>query len=246
MFKAMAALLLLTGAGLAAGPEFEVATLKVSPPPEGDSININLGQLRNGRLTLANASLSDCLKFAYGIVADAQLVGEPWIRSKAVRFDIVAQTSPDASREQVQKMLQALLAERLKVVVHHEDRVLPMLALVPAKGGVKLRQAAAGAGNDGRNPATRGRIVAGGMTLELLATLLSRFERDTVVNATGLTGQYEFRLEWAPDTTTATEPPAGPSLSTALREQLGLVLEARRRPLDVLVVDHAEKSPVEN
>ena len=79
--------------------EFEVATVKPSPPPEGDLININLGTARNGRLTFGNASLSDCLKFAYGIVSDAQLAGPDWIKSKSVRFDIVAQAAPDASRE---------------------------------------------------------------------------------------------------------------------------------------------------
>jgi hypothetical protein len=91
--------------------EFEVATMRQSPPPAGDLIDINLGTLRNGRLTFANASLSDCLKFAWQIVSDDQISGPDWIKSKAVRFDIVAQVPPDTPRDQVFLMLQALLAD---------------------------------------------------------------------------------------------------------------------------------------
>src|ERR1700751_4978208 len=101
-------------AGLARGQEFEVATVKPAPPPpEGDRININLGNVRNGTLTFGNASLSDCLKFAYGLVSDAQLAGPDWIKSKEVRFDIVAQVPPDTPRDRLLLMLQSLLAERL-------------------------------------------------------------------------------------------------------------------------------------
>ena len=61
------------------------------PPPSGDLININPGTIRNGRITFSNASLSDCLKLAFGIVSDDQISGPDWIKSKAVRFEIVAQ-----------------------------------------------------------------------------------------------------------------------------------------------------------
>lgn len=81
-----------------ASPAFEVATVKSSPPPEGDSININLGTVRNGQLTLTNASLSDCIRFAYGLVSDAQIAGPDWVKSKAVRFDIVAKAPPDTQK----------------------------------------------------------------------------------------------------------------------------------------------------
>src|SRR5215831_17281272 len=103
-------------------PEFEVATVKASPPPPGDRININLGTVRNGRVTFTNASLSDCLKFAYGIVSDEQISGPDWTKSKTVRFDIVAQAPPSTTQEQLQLMLQALLADRLKLALHHEQK----------------------------------------------------------------------------------------------------------------------------
>ena len=126
-------------------PRFEVATVKTSPPPAGDLINIDLGTVRNGKLTMANASLSDCLRFAYGLVSDAQIAGPEWIKSKQVRFDIVAQAPPDTPRDQFPLMLQPLLAERLKLTFHYEQKELPFLALVPAKNGPKVHAAKAGA-----------------------------------------------------------------------------------------------------
>src|SRR5579864_2253090 len=123
---ALAAAAILAPAALRgqASPAFEVATLKQSPPPPGDAININLGAVRNGTLTLANASLSDCLRFAYGLVSDAQLAGPDWLKSKAVRFDIVAKAPPDTPRDQFPLMLRPLLAERLKLAFHYEKREL--------------------------------------------------------------------------------------------------------------------------
>src|SRR5579884_3173749 len=135
------AALLLFAASVAAAqtPHFEVATLKLSPPPESDQIFTNLGQFSGNRLILTNARLSDCLKFAYGIVADAQLSGPDWIQSRAIRFDIVGQTPPNTTRSEALLMLQSLLAERLNVAIHHEQRELSYLALVPAKSGVKMK-----------------------------------------------------------------------------------------------------------
>ena len=125
--------------------EFEVATLRMSPPPTGDSFNINLGQIRNGKLTMSNASLSDCIKFAYSLVSDDQLIGPDWMRDKLVRFDVVAQAPPDASREQILLMLQSLLADRLKLKLHTEKRQLSYSALQIGKNGSKLRPPPAGA-----------------------------------------------------------------------------------------------------
>ncbi|HEX4276682.1 MAG TPA: TIGR03435 family protein, partial [Bryobacteraceae bacterium] len=83
--KIIAGLLFPLAVASPAGPAFEVAIVKPSAPPSGDLININIGTFRNGKLTFSNASLSDCLKFAYGIVSDSQLAGPDWIKSMAVR-----------------------------------------------------------------------------------------------------------------------------------------------------------------
>ena len=202
-------------------------------------------------MTFANATLSDCLKFAYGLRSDAQILGASWIKSKEVRFDIVAQASPETERSQIELMLQALLAERLNLVVHHEQKELTFLALVVGKNGPKLRPATA---ESPGGPMVLGRIINHQMTMPLLASLLSRFERQTIVDETGLTGAFDVNLEWvsersggatASDVRTA-EAKDNPSLFTAVQEQLGLKLEARKGPFDVLAVDSAEKVPTDN
>src|ERR1700735_326260 len=88
---------------LASAQSFEVATLKLSPPPKGNdiNININIGTARNGRVTLTNATLGDCLKFAFELVSDAQLSGLDCISSGAIRFDIDGRSSADTSRDQL-------------------------------------------------------------------------------------------------------------------------------------------------
>jgi uncharacterized protein (TIGR03435 family) len=223
-------------------PEFEVATLKRSPPPEGDTININLGTVRNGKLTLANASLSDCLKFAYNIGADAQISSPDWVKSKELRFDIVAQPPSRTPTDQLPLMLQTLLADRLKLAVHREKNELSYLALVQGKNGPKFHVSTAPAA-PGTGTHYGGRIIDAQISMPKLALLLSRFERQTVLDQTGLDGFYDLKLEWAPD---GTKDNPGPSLYTAVQEQLGLKLEGRKGPVEIIVVDNADKVPTDN
>lgn len=222
--------------------QFEVATVKQSPPPSGDRIDMNLGNIRNGRLTLENATLGDCLKFAYGLYSDAQLAGPDWIKSKVFLYDVVAKTPAGATREQNLASLQTLLTERLKIVSHHERREISYLALVVGKGGSKMAVAKEDAAPSG--PSLYGNIVNHHMTMHSLALLLSRFEKQTVLDMTGLDGAFEVGLQWNPEQATVDDD--RPSLYSALPQQLGLRLEARKGPVDVLVVDSAEKVPAEN
>jgi len=225
----------------AAAPRFEVATLKVSAPPEGDLIHINLGTFRNGRLTMGNVTLKDAIRYAYGLVSDDQIVGPDWNRS--VRFDIAGVAPPETTDEAARMMTRELLAERLHVVLRREQKILPHLALVPAKGGAKLRAAAHDAApNPG--PQVPGRIVHHRMPISLLAAFLSRFQRQIVVDQTGLSGFFDVQLEWAPEAALSASEKA--SLFDAVQEQLGLRLESRRGPLEVLVVVQAVKVPEQN
>lgn len=224
-------------------PEFDAATVKLSPPPKGDLININLGTAINGKVTLTNATLADCIKFAYGLVADAQLAGPDWINSGTQRYDIVAEAPPGTPRAELLSMLQTLLAERLKLVAHREPRELRYLALLPGRSAPKLPPSEPGATPN--RPAVAGRIISPQMPIARLVTLLSRFERQTVLDQTGLEGNYQVRLEWTPDDLSGPDADR-PSLTTAVRDQLGLRLESRKGPVEVLVVDSAEKVPEEN
>jgi uncharacterized protein (TIGR03435 family) len=137
-------------------------------------------------------------------------------------------------------MLQNLLAERFRLECHFETRQVQAYALALAKGGSKMR-AVEGSGSDtnshgGHLEATRG-------TMDRFAGLLSRYTGRMVLNETGLSGGYAFTLDWTPENSAEG---TGPSLFTALQEQLGLKLEGKKAPVEVLVVDRMERTPTEN
>jgi len=238
----------LFGVCLAAGTlhaqrqDFEVATFKSSVPvPLGTSININLGTFRNGTLTMTNVTLSECVQFAYSLVSQDQVAGPDWIKSRETRFDIVAKTSPDTDLDGARHMMRSLLADRLKLVDHTEQRPFSFVAVVPGKNGSKLTAAKEGPAQPGTS--VRGRIVGQQMPMSVLVSLLSRFESQLFVDRTGLTGRYQLTLEWVPENDPTR---SGATLSEALEEQLGLHMERRREPLDVIVVERAERIPIEN
>jgi len=231
----------------AAKVQFEVATVKLSPPPEGGLLNINLGAFQTGRLTFTNVTLSDLVKYAYGLVSDEQLAGPDWIRR--TRFDVVAKASPETPRDQLSLMTRELLAQRLHLVLRREQKVLPHLVLLVGNRGAKMPLAKQDAPAPGTQ--TRGRIVHPSLPMPVLAQLLSRFERQIVVDLTSLEGRFEVNLEWAPDLGLSPADLAGPpsdrpSLFAAVQEQLGLKLESRRSPLEVLVVEQATNVPESN
>jgi uncharacterized protein (TIGR03435 family) len=227
-------------------PTFEVATLKLAPPPREDRIMINLGRWQTGRFTMTNVTLSDMMKFAYELASDDQLVTPDWNRQ--VRFDVEATAPPDTQMPDLRLMLGALLEERLSLKLRTEQRVLSYLALAKGKPALKIKRAE-GSPNSNFGPQLPGRISHPQMSMQGLATMLSRFERQTVVDQTGLAGVYQVDLEWEPNSSQPGPPgplPDRPSLVTALSEQLGLKLESRRGPLGVLVVDSASRVPKDN
>ena len=141
------------------------------------------------------------------------------------------------------QMLQALLADRFKLRVHYESRIQPIDQLVIAKSGPKVKQWPAGQQPLGTSwGSDRIRIQGAGM--DNLAFILSDALGRTVVDKTGLSGNFDINLKWTPDDQQGT-PDAGPTLFTALEEQLGLKLEPAKGPVDSLVIDHVEK-PSEN
>jgi uncharacterized protein (TIGR03435 family) len=227
---------------LGQGLEFEVATVKVpSPVALGTSIVINLGTFRNGTLTMTNVTLGECLQYAYALVSQDQVSGPDWIKSRDTRFDIVGKAASDTDIDGARWMLRALLADRLKLVIRVEQRPYSVVAVVPARNGSRLIPALEGQSTPGSG--VPGRIVGQQMPMSVLVSLLSRFEGQLFVDRTGLTGRYRIALEWAPGNDANRN---GPSLSEALQEQLGLRLENRREPLDVIVVERAERVPTDN
>jgi len=176
------------------------------------------------------------------------------------------------SPEQRRTMLQPALADRFKLKVHSETKQLPVFELVVAKGGSKLKEAAPGdtyangikgvdgVGRAGTMRMGPGQLTGQGVPIATLVNLLAQQLHQTVIDKTGLTGKYDLELTWTPDQ--GSDPmfkgtdgapqkadPApdssGPSIFTALQEQLGLKLQSTKGPVETLVVDHIEM-PSEN
>jgi uncharacterized protein (TIGR03435 family) len=187
----------------------------------------------------------------------------------------VADSDVDAlkklSPEQRRLILRPLLADRFKLKVHIETKQLPVYELVLAKGGSKLTEATPGNtyanGIKGPDGVARGgmmRVGPGQLTAQAvpmtgLANMLSQQLSRTVLDKTGLTGKYDIELYWAPDQADpvfkgpdgslpkgdAAPDSSGPSIFTALQEQLGLKLQSAKGPVETLVIDHVEM-PSEN
>jgi len=227
---------------LAIAQTFDVASLKPSPPPPGETYSANLGTARNGEVALTNATLADCLKFAYGLVSDEQLAGPDWTKSKTVRFDVIAKGPPSTPRDQLLLMLRGLLQERFKLEMHTERRSFAHYALVVAKGGSKLHEVEPDPMNS-HMLYRPGSLTHNRISMQTLAMMLSRQTRQLVLEETGLKGVYELKLEWSPE---QKDDATGPTLFTAMQEQLGLKLEGRKDAVEVMVIDHAEKTPIAN
>jgi uncharacterized protein (TIGR03435 family) len=133
------ALLFATGFIVARAQTFEVASVKIPPPHViGQPFDIDIGSIRNDTITFTNASLADCIRFAYGLSGNLQLSAPDWITSAESRYNILAKMPSGATPDQVPQMMQALLAERFRLEFHREQRVLHYYALVVAKGGPRM------------------------------------------------------------------------------------------------------------
>jgi uncharacterized protein (TIGR03435 family) len=142
------------------------------------------------------------------------------------------------------QMLQTLLAERFKVAVHRETKEVAVYALMLAKSGPKLHEVK----EDDTNSHTglrdsNGHIAATKSPMTALARVLAEEVGRTVLDRTGLTGKYDFILDWTPDQGTRAPDVPGAFLFAALQEQLGLKLEPTKGPVEMLIIDHAEKIP---
>jgi uncharacterized protein (TIGR03435 family) len=230
----------------AAAPAFEVASVKVSKaPPGSDSSKSTLGSL-----TMRNMTLRASVGMAYD-VKESQVVGGPkWLDDD--RYDIDAKPPGAAQWPERRAMLQTLLAERFHLVLHRETKTYPGYALVVSKAGLKMHAVEPGQSNLSTH---NGSMTAEKASMANLAGNLSRRSGFPVDDATGVTSVFDFKFE-LPPRDNHTEPAVGApgaeaadpasfaaALSHALEDQLGLKLEARKIPLEVLVIDRAEKPP---
>jgi len=221
-------------------PSFEAASIKPSSPDSQLKIDFAPG----GRLIVSHATLRFLIKIAYD-TSDDQLSGGPgWINS--TRFDIEAKPStPTSGNLQIRLRLQRLLAERFQLRMRKEQKPMPIFALVTAKNGPKMKEDSTMGDSGLKTGSGRGILTATRVDMPTLAQFLSEGQTGRPIqDMTGLHGTYDFRLEWTPDPTApGTTPPADPSgisIFTALQQQLGLRLEARKGSEDYFVVTRAE------
>lgn len=228
---------------------FEVASVKPAEPSDKPGFL----QAAPGRLNLSGVTVKMLIQQAWAISGYRIYGGPSWLDS--TRYNIAAKAadgSGNLTLDQMRPMLQTLLTDRFRLTLHREEKELPLYRLVVSKNGPKLKESAVSGAPQSRM--ATGQITDEKAGMETLASQLGQQLGRFVVNRTGLKGDYAFHVEWTPDPgqnlggDSDTPPPAGadgPSLFTALQEQLGLKLESAKGPVEVLVIDQVEK-PSEN
>jgi uncharacterized protein (TIGR03435 family) len=236
-----------------ASPGIEVATIKPTKPDEQGFMLV----FRGGHFQTRNISLSKLLAFSYG-VHDKQLIGlPPWAETD--NYDIDAKPDMDGTpdRKQLQGLVQKLIAQRFSLTFHRDKRELSVYVLSVAKTGAKLTKSEDQGGLPGFGLRGLGALNVHNSSMNDFSGMMQETVMDRpVIDQTGLTGRYDFTLNWTPDDsqfggmgakvpppTDNTNPP--PNLYTAIQEQIGLKLDATKAPTDVMVIDHIEK-PSEN
>jgi uncharacterized protein (TIGR03435 family) len=246
-------------------PALVYEVISVKPNKSGDQ-NSRLDVLADG-FSARNLPLQTLIRLAYGF-QDYQISGAPsWTNSE--RYDVDAKMessvadefnklSQDSRTVVRQRMVQALLADRFKLIAHIGTKELPVFYLVIAKGGPKLKESKLDESSPKGVSGTRGggggvtgggagegssalrTTSAKGVPLAMLVSTLSRELGQTVLDKTGLTSKYDYMLQWAPDNRQLDS--NGPSLTTAIQEQLGLKLESGKGPVEILMIDHVERA----
>jgi uncharacterized protein (TIGR03435 family) len=227
--------------GLAQSPAFDAASVKLATE-ESMRIPGRRIQTSPGSLITHGLSLRACIMWAYNI--PAQIVGPDWL--DGVRLDIVAKAAAPAGDKELYLMLRTLLAERMGVKAHVERREMPVYALTLAKGRPKFFESTTeGPMVSGQD---KGALLIQRVSMSELAAEVGRGFDRPVVDATGLKGRYDIRIDVASVAAVnqADRMDAATAMMTALQEQMGLKLEGRKDWVDVLVIDHAEKTPTEN
>ncbi|HEY2017292.1 MAG TPA: TIGR03435 family protein [Bryobacteraceae bacterium] len=260
---ALAISLTMMAAGAAHGQQapaataFDVASVRVSQVGKagGEGSRRESIQFSPDSVTMRNVRFRTAVRWAYDVM-DYQVTGPDWITSE--RYDIAAKSASEVPQGQLRLMLQTLLAERFKLAIHRQTKELPAYVLLVAKGGPKFKESVT-EGEPSVQPDQRRLSVTVQRTpISQLVEGLSNILRTPVVDETGLKGKYDVTIDAAkyiPDIAAArgdggggVAAPIDPVsiIMTGIQEELGLKLESRKVPLDLVIVDRAEKVPTEN
>jgi uncharacterized protein (TIGR03435 family) len=261
--------------------EFEVASIKQStPPPGGHGMNVGSrggpGTADPTQINYSNMTLKLLIMTAYD-VKSYQVTAPGWA-ADGQRFNIAAKVPEGASKEDLRAMLRNLLAGRFQMQAYLEKKEMQAFGLIVAKGGAKMKlsEETPSAPNGSAPPAGppkfdkdgfpivsgngmiletqngRSRLAAKQASIAQICNFLGIQYARPVIDQTGLTGKYDYHLEFAPENAppnaegaAASGDPA-PTLLMAIQDQLGLKLEAKKLPVDIVIVDRIEKTPTEN
>jgi uncharacterized protein (TIGR03435 family) len=244
--------------------EFEVSDVRVSKPGATGNRRI----LPSGRIELTSETLRFMLRFALNF-DDDRIIGAPkWIDTD--KFDVIAKpaAATDVNPETLPLMLKALLVDRFKLATHEEEQSIPVYALVMGKRGLKLKESDGSVRGSCKDSAGEGRKIftCQNTTMAVLADKLRNeapaYIDHAVLDLTELKGAYDFTLSWTPRgqymagrggdpgqpgaVASAADPNGDLSVFEAIDKQLGLKLELQKHTMQVVVVDHLERTPTEN
>lgn len=239
-----------------AKPAFQIAD--VHPSPHGMQPFMQGGFLHGDRYVLKQATMVDLISTAYGVEADNVVGGPNWLELH--RFDIIAKAPPATPSETLKLMLQSLLADRFKLVVHKDTKPLDAFLLAQGKGKPKLKEAE-GSGPPGCQrpqpipPPEPGKIPqitfsCRNMTIPAFATWLHQsaggYLTSPVVDSTEIKGAWDFDIKWTGRGALAQAGDDGISIFDAVDRELGLKLQFQKYPMPVLAVDSANEKPTGN
>lgn len=230
-------------------PAFEVASVKPDARAKmgGEGSRREMVRLEPGRLTMLNVTLRRAMQSAFK-VNSYQVTGPAWTEEE--RYDISAKAADAVPEEELRLMLQRLLEERFHLEFHRQKKELPAFVLTVAKGGPKFKESKT-AGEFNMQPTGKATASFQHATVAQLTDLLSNVLKMPVMDETGLKGQYDVSVDmtsYIPENMDHNNPTLDLSgiVISALQDQLGLKLESRKQLLDMLIIDRAEKEPVEN
>lgn len=232
-------------------PAFDVASIRPSSPQLRDRVGGKEGITADpGTLMMSNVTLASSIRWAYGVQSFQVTGGPSWLNGE--RFDISAKASTPASESELRQMLQTLLAERFKVALHRESKQHAVYILSQAKNGTKCKESA-GTGDVLIQPAQNGRGIVRQAPVARMVELLSQALQAPVIDETGLKGRYDCDIDvspYAPQRAPEGQPQQPIDIvgliQTGLQEQFGLKLESKKTVVEILVIDHAERTPTEN
>jgi uncharacterized protein (TIGR03435 family) len=224
------------------GQEFEAVSVK----PNKSASNSSHSHTDGGLFSGTNLSLKNLVMSAYGM-KDYQVDAPDWLASE--RFDIAARFPKNLPTEQdkllaaFQSMMRKMLADRFHLAVHRDRKSFSVYGLLVAKSGIKFKAAPGGGSrSDSDDSHYEGRNI----TMPKLAEFLSRWMDLPVIDMTSLSGFYDVTLDWTATKNADPNTTVGLTVADAVQEQLGLKLENRKAPIEILIVDHAERVPTEN